>query len=122
MCAPNHGIDNLTAIVDYNHFQSGGSVEKISDLHPLVKKWESFGWHVFEIDGHDMPEIIKKTSLAKRFYGRPVCIIAHTVKGKGVSFTEHDNSWHSRIATEEEYLQAMRELDIQEESIRNHLI
>lgn len=117
MSAPNHRIDNLTAIVDYNHLQSGGSVENINDLHPLADKWRSFGWKVFEIDGHDIDEITDRLRLAKTFYGRPVCIISHTVKGKGISFTEHDNSWHSRTATQEEFEIAMKELDVQEEAL-----
>ena len=117
MCAPNHRIDNLTAIVDCNLLQSGGRVEKINDLYPLAEKWRSFGWQVFEIDGHDMREITDRLRLAKKNRGRPVCILAHTVKGKGVSFAEGDNSWHSRAATQAEFETAMKELDAQEEAL-----
>lgn len=113
MCAPNKGIDNLVAIVDYNHFQSCGALDEISSLHPLTDKWESFGWKVFEMNGHDMEDIVSKLRIAKEYAGQPVCLIAHTVKGKGVSFIEHNNSWHAKIATEAEYEAAMAELDAQ---------
>lgn len=114
MAAPNKRIDNLVAIVDYNHYQSCGDVDEINSLHPIVDKWKSFGWKVMEMNGHDMDDIVSKLSIAKEFSGRPVCIIAHTVKGKGVSFIEHNNKWHARICTEEEYSLAMAELDAQE--------
>lgn len=113
MCAPNRGIDNLVAIVDYNHYQSCGALDQINSLHPIAAKWESFGWKVFEMNGHDMQDVVSKLTVAKEYAGKPVCLIAHTVKGKGVSFIEHNNSWHAKVATEEEYQRAMQELDAQ---------
>ena len=110
LAAPAKGADNLTAIIDYNHFQSAGSVEDIMPLHSLRQKWESFGWRVFEIDGHNIPEIYSRLNMAKNYEGKPVCIIAHTVKGKGVSFMEHNNKWHAGMPTPEEYATAMIDL------------
>lgn len=117
MAAPAKGADNLVVIVDYNHHQSCGKVEDICSLHPLDEKWKAFGWYVMEMNGHDMADIVSKLSIAKEFEGRPVCIIAHTVKGKGVSFIEHNNAWHNRNCSPEEYEQAMAELDAQEAAI-----
>ena len=117
MAAPNKGIDNLVAIVDYNHYQSCGNVDEINSLYPLDEKWKAFGWQVVEINGHDMGQIVSALTMAREFSGRPVCIIAHTVKGKGVSFIEHNNKWHARVCTEEEYQKAMAELDGQEQAI-----
>lgn len=111
MSAPNLGLDNLTAIVDYNHFQSCGPTDAISAVEPLAAKWESFGWKTFEINGHDMPEIVSRLELAREFKGRPVAIIAHTVKGKGVSFMENDNAWHQKKPSGEQYQLALRELE-----------
>ncbi len=113
MMAPNHGLDNLVAIVDYNHHQSCGKVDEISSLHPLVEKWQSFGWYVMVMNGHDMAEVVSTLKVAKEYAGRPVCIIAHTVKGKGVSFTEHNNKFHAAVCNEEQYQIAMAELDQQ---------
>ncbi|WP_051120112.1 transketolase [Bacillus sp. 1NLA3E] len=103
-------LDNLIAIVDYNHFQSCGSVEDILPMGPLGDKWKSFGWNVININGHDMSEIVNKLQVASNYAGSPTVIIANTVKGKGVSYMEHDNSWHQKIPTAEQYEQAMMEL------------
>ncbi len=110
MAAPAKKADNLVAIVDYNHHQSSGSVEDIMPLHPLAEKWRSFGWRVFEIDGHNIPEICSRLRMARNYEGRPTCIIAHTVKGKGVDFMEHNNKWHTRKPTQEEYENGMQQL------------
>lgn len=117
MAAPNKGIDNLVAIVDYNHYQSCGNVDEINSLYPLDEKWKAFGWQVVEINGHDMGQIVSALTMAREFSGRPVCIIAHTVKGKGISFIEHNNKWHARVCTEDEYQKAMAELDEQDKAI-----
>jgi transketolase len=111
MAAPRLGADNLIAIVDYNHFQSGGSTDQILSLEPLQSKWEAFGWKIFEMDGHHMEDIVSKLEMAVRFKGRPTVLIAHTTKGKGVSFMENDVSWHGRIPTKEQYEQALAELN-----------
>lgn len=117
MCAPNRKLDNVVAIVDYNHFQSCGAVDEINSLEPLADKWEAFGWKVLEMNGHDMNDIVSKLTIAKEYAGKPVCVIAHTIKGKGISFVEHNNSWHAKEATEEQYQQAMKELDEQTAAI-----
>lgn len=108
--AGGHGIDNLVCIVDYNHQQSCGSVESIMPITNLHGRWKSFGWNVLEMNGHNMEDILCKLEMAKNYQGKPTCIIAHTVKGKGVSYMENDNSWHQKTPTEEQYNIAMREL------------
>ena len=117
MAAPNFHADNLVVIVDHNHFQSNGSTEKIMDLHPFADKWKAFGWHVLEMNGHDMRDIVCKLELAKEYTGRPVCIIAETVKGRGTSITEHNNKWHFGKFTDEQFKQAMMELDEKERAL-----
>ncbi len=104
-------LDNLIAVVDYNHLQSCGSVEEILPMEPLRNKWEDFGWNVLAINGHNMEEIVSALQVAVNYSGRPTVIIAHTVKGKGVSFMEHDNSWHQRIPSDAQYIKAMCELE-----------
>lgn len=110
MSAPHLKADNLIAIVDYNHFQSGGGTDEILKLEPLTDKWKSFGWRVLEMNGHNMDDIVNTLEIATMSIGTPTVIIAHTVKGKGVSFMENDNSWHQRALVETEYLQAVKEL------------
>jgi transketolase len=112
MAAPRFGLDNLIAIVDYNHFQSGGSTDEILPLEPLKNKWEAFGWQVFEMNGHNMEDIVNKLEIAISFQGRPTVLIAHTIKGKGVSYMENNDAWHVRIPTREEYEQAVNELAV----------
>jgi transketolase len=111
MAAPQLVADNLVAIIDYNHLQSGGKTDEILSLEPLADKWEAFGWKVFEMNGHNMEEIVAKLEMAVSFKGRPTVIIAHTVKGKGVSFMENQAAWHAKIPTQAEYEQAIKELD-----------
>jgi transketolase len=115
MAAPQLGTDNLIAIIDYNHLQSGGYTDQILSLEPLVDKWEAFGWKVFEMNGHNMEEIVTKLEMAISFKGRPTVLIAHTVKGKGVSFMENEAAWHAKIPTQTEYEQALAELNNEEE-------
>ena len=86
--APHHRLDNLVAIVDYNKIQSFGTVKEVLDLEPLAGKWQAFGWATREIDGHDLAQIEKALLSVPFESGRPSCIIAHTIKGKGVSFME----------------------------------
>jgi transketolase len=112
MATPRLGIDNLIAIVDYNHLQSGGYTDQILSLEPLRAKWEAFGWKVFEMNGHNMEDIVNKLEMAVSFQGRPVVLIAHTIKGKGVSFMENNHIWHGRIPTQAEYEQALSELSM----------
>jgi len=108
MAARHYRLDNLIAIIDRNRWQSCGSVERTMNLEPLSSKWDSFGWKVLEIDGHDIKSICSSLSVAHT--SKPLAIIANTVKGKGVSFMEEDNSWHQRPITRQEHEKAMSEL------------
>ena len=111
MAAPVLKMDNLIAIVDLNHLQSCGSVPEIMHVPNMTKVWEDFGWNVITINGHNMEEILSALEQAYEFEGKPTCIMANTVKGKGVSFMERDNSWHQKTLTEEEYNIAVAELE-----------
>ena len=104
-------IDNLVVVIDYNKWQATGRSRETLTLEPLRGKWEAFGWEVIEIDGHKFPEIINAFCDSKKLK-KPAVIIAHTVKGKGVSFMEDDNNWHYRIPTHEEVEAASLELQI----------
>lgn len=110
--APHHGLDNLVAIVDYNKIQSFGSVKEVLDLEPLAGKWEAFRWAAREIDGHSVEEIAGALSDVPFKPGRPSCIIAHTVKGKGVTFMENKLLWHYRAPDAEELRRALAELAV----------
>lgn len=110
LAAPRLGLDNLTVFLDYNRLQLAGRVDDFMPLDPLADKWRAFGWHVIEIDGHDFDQIVGAAEEAKQTQGKPTIIIAHTIKGKGVSYMEHSVAWHSKVPTEEEYEIAMHEL------------
>jgi transketolase len=109
--APHHRLDNLTAIIDYNKIQSLGSVEEVLNLDPLAEKWRSFGWAVSEIDGHNCEQISAALMNLPKQIGRPTCIIAHTTKGKGVSFMEGKLLWHYRFPHADELQLALQELE-----------
>jgi len=109
--APHHGLDNLTVVVDYNRIQSLGDVKDVLDLEPFAEKWTSFGWSVRAIDGHDLVEIENAFQALPFTARRPSCILAHTVKGKGVSFMENELLWHYRSPNDEELGLALSELD-----------
>lgn len=111
MFSAHYGLDNLTAILDYNNVQLMGYVSDIMEIAPVDSKWESFGWNVIKIDGHDFSQIIENLYAAKEHKGKPTIIIANTTKGKGVSFMQNTCSWHGGVPTEEEYEQAMEELN-----------
>jgi transketolase len=108
--AGHHGLDNLNVIVDYNKIQSLGRVEDVLDLEPLADKWRAFGWSVRELDGHKMREILPALKALPFEKGKPSCVIAHTVKGKGVSFMEDTLLWHYRNPSAEELEKALAEL------------
>lgn len=110
MAAARYQLDHLIAIVDCNGLQSCDTVAATMPLEPLVAKWNSFGWHTIEIDGHNGRQILPALDLAACLSGKPTVILARTVKGKGVSFMENDNSWHQRTLSREQYDQAVREL------------
>ncbi len=109
--APHHKLDNLTVIVDYNKIQSMGWTREILDLDPLAGKWAAFGWGVKEIDGHDFSQLVETLANLPVQQGKPSCVIAHTIKGKGVSFMENQVLWHYRAPNDEEYRQALAELE-----------
>jgi transketolase len=109
--APQHGLDNLVAIVDYNKIQSFGTVSEVMELDPLPAKWSAFRWAVREVDGHDHAQIAEALRAAPYEPGRPSVVIAHTVKGKGVSFMEDDLAWHYRSPDADQLRQALRELE-----------
>lgn len=111
--APHHQLDNLIAIVDYNKIQSFGTVKAVLDLDPFADKWRAFGWAVREIDGHDLPQIAGAFAGLPVQAGKPTCILAHTVKGKGVSFMENQLLWHYRSPQGEEFAAALAELERQ---------
>lgn len=110
MAAAKYGLDNLTAIVDRNRVQLDGSTNRVMPLEPLREKWASFGWHVMEVDGHNVPEIMAALDEALTVRSRPTVIIANTVKAKGVSFMENSSKWHGRSPNKEQYERALREL------------
>ena len=103
-------LNNLFAIIDYNKWQATGRSKEIMALEPLAAKWESFGWHSQEINGHDFREIHESLFKAHQEIEKPSVIIAHTVKGKGVSFMEDDNNWHYRTPNEDELNLALKEI------------
>ncbi len=112
--APHHKLDNLVAIVDYNKLQAFGKVKEVLDLDPLAAKWQAFGWAVREIDGHDFGQILDALTSVPLVTGKPTCIVAHTVKGKGVSFMENELAWHYKPPDKEELSQALQELGVSE--------
>jgi transketolase len=112
MAAAHYKCDNLCAILDYNGFQIDGPVNKIMNLEPLIDKWRAFGWHTIEINGHNMAEILQAYEEAKTAKGKPTIIIAHTIKGKGVSFMENVVDFHGRAPTKEETEKALKELGL----------
>ena len=111
MASSHYKSDNLCAIIDYNGFQIDGCTKEIMNLEPMVDKWRSFGWHTIEIDGHNMKEILAAFSEAETIKGKPAIIIAHTVKGKGVSFMENVLEFHGRAPTQEEAEKELKELE-----------
>lgn len=102
MAATTMQAGNLTVFADCNNYQSGGHVTDLSSLYPLLPKWESFGWHCQEIDGHDIGQIQRAISRAKEIQDKPSLIALRTVKGKGIPYMENNNAWHKRVPTEEE--------------------
>lgn len=106
MAAAFHKAGNLTVLVDVNHMQSGGPVETISSLYPLIDKFAAFGWYCLKAEGHDPDSLKAALDEAKRVTDRPTMIGCHTVKGKGIPYMEGDNSWHKRVPTLEQVRQA----------------
>jgi transketolase len=110
MFAGNHGVDNLCVILDYNGIQLDGFVKDIMDLEPIEDKWRAFGWHVIRANGHDIVALQKAFAEAGATADKPTIIIAHTIKGKGVSFMENNPKFHGMAPTREEADKALQEL------------
>ena len=110
MAAAHYKLDNLCVIVDNNNLQIDGKITDVMSSYPIDEKFKSFGFQVINIDGHDIDEIIKAFEVARDIKGKPTCIIAKTIKGKGVSFMEDKAEWHGKAPNEEQYEQAMKEL------------
>ena len=111
MSAPKFKLDNLCAIVDYNKGQIDGYVKDVMNIEPLADKLRAFNWNVIEIDGHDFEQILSALDEAELVKGKPTFIIAHTVKGKGVSFMEDNHEWHGKAPNDEETKLALKELE-----------
>jgi transketolase len=105
-----HKLDNVVAIVDYNRIQLDGFVKDILDIEPLAAKWEAFGWNTIELDGHSVAALQDGFARAAATKGRPTALIAHTVKGKGVSFMENNPKYHGVAPTKDEVARALQEL------------
>lgn len=118
MSAAHFKLSNLTAILDLNGYQLDGSVEHVLNIEPVADKWRAFGWHVLEIDGHNMREVLDSLDATGHFHGRPTMIIAHTVKGKGVSFMEYTHAWHGKAPSRAEYDAALAELEARLSELR----
>jgi transketolase len=114
MLAAAQRVEKLCVIVDFNKWQATGRSEEVMALNPLADKWRAFGWSAHEVDGHDIESLIGLLDRVPDGSGKPVAIIAHTVKGRGVSFMEDDNNWHYRIPTADEVAKAKRELGLAE--------
>ncbi len=110
MSSNKYKLDNLCVIVDNNNLQIDGTIEKVMSSYPIDEKFKSFGFQVINIDGHNIQEIIDAFDVAKNVKDRPVCIIAKTIKGKGVSFMENKAEWHGKAPNEEQYKIAMEDL------------
>lgn len=111
MAAAKFRLGNMTAILDYNGIQQTGATADVMPTEPIADKWVAFGWHVQEVDGHNMGEVLNALDRADEVHARPSIIIARTTKGKGVSFMEYDNRWHGMPPNQQQYAQALAELE-----------
>lgn len=112
LLAPAQKLGNLAVIVDYNKWQATGRSHEIMAMNPLKEKWQAFGWNAVDVDGHDVAALVDALSRVPDPTGKPLAVVAHTVKGKGVSFMEDDNNWHYRIPTADEVQRAKSELGL----------
>ena len=110
MAAGHYKLDNLIAVIDRNGLQISGSTEKVMGLEPLRDKWEAFRWNVLECNGNDIGDFLEAIAKAQSVKGKPTMIIAHTTKGKGVSFMENNPKWHHGVPTDEQYKLAIKEI------------
>jgi transketolase len=111
MAAVTFKADNLTAIIDCNGIQATGTTDEIFPIHNLADKWKAFGWHVIELDGHDVEAINQALAEAETVNGKPSMLIASTIKGKGFSFAENKAAFHNGSLTEEQYKTALNDLE-----------
>ena len=111
MSASHYNLDNVCGIVDFNKLQIDGWCSDVMGIEPLAEKWKSFGWHVIECDGHNFEELISALDEAEETKGKPALILAHTIKGKGVSFIENQARWHGIAPKKDELEKALKELD-----------
>ena len=112
MIAPAHGLSNLIVVIDYNKWQATGRSQDVTSIDPLDGKWRAFGWDVYELDGNSIENLVNVLGSIPNSANKPIAIIAHTIKGKGVSFMEDDNNWHYRIPTASEVEEAKKELGL----------
>jgi transketolase len=110
MCATQYELDNLVLIVDRNRIQQGDFTERIIDMNPMAEKWRAFGWSTAEVDGHDHGELLRVLGSVPAEPGKPLCIIANTIKGHGVSFMENKPEWHHGVPTDAQLAMASEEL------------
>ena len=110
LSAAKHGLDNLIALVDWNNLQIDGCVDVVKKVAPIDEKFTSFGWETMVVDGHDMQALLDAFDRALKVTGKPVCIVAKTVKGKGVSFMEDKAGWHGKAPNDEQFEAAIKEL------------
>ena len=110
MFAGKYGVDNVCAVLDYNGIQLDGFVKDIMDLEPIEDKWRAFGWHVIRADGHSIPALQKAFAEAAATKDKPSIVVAHTIKGKGVSFMENNPKFHGTAPTKDEAALALKEL------------
>ena len=113
MAANKYKLDNLCVIIDNNNLQIDGTIEEVMSSYPIDEKFRSFGFEIIKIDGHNIDEILKAFEVARNIKGKPTCIIAKTIKGKGISFMENQVGWHGKAPNEEQYKQAMKELKLE---------
>lgn len=111
MASNKYKLDNLCVIVDNNNLQIDGTIEEVMSSYPIDEKFKSFGFQIINIDGHDIEEILKAFEVARNVKGKPTCIIAKTIKGKGVSFMENQAGWHGKAPNEEQYIQAKNDIN-----------
>jgi len=112
MTAPHYKLDNVCAIIDHNKLQIDGFCCEIKDMGSFLHKWKDFGWHAIDADGHNIENMMDALDEAEKIKGKPSIIVAHTVKGKGVSFVENKVEWHGIAPKKEEYEKAIAELDM----------
>jgi transketolase len=112
MSAGYYKLDNLCGIVDYNRFQIDGKVSEVMDINPCKDKWLAFNWNVIEVDGNDVVKVEEAFEQAKGYKGKPTVLIAHTVKGKGISFMENTAAWHGVAPNKEQFEAALAELNV----------